>query len=273
MYSIEYYAGRSGISGNTVTDTYKDFNLYLPSLVGYVVVISDDDGDNVAKGTVTSNTDTQFTVGGWTAMYGGVPAGTVGYYFSATGQTMMCSDCHSNDTISSSAAQGPHGSAVKWMLKGRNTAWPTWKASDNATGNGDGTAYQRLYQVQIMDYYDGRDGPNGDGLFCLNCHSTVSFTKDADGRDVWGNIHLWPAQHQWNACIRCHVMVPHGYRVSRLIGDRSASMPDRYAFDNDWHNMYISNFTKRTDPVVTPINPAGYGYYDCSTGGGNCHVF
>jgi hypothetical protein len=77
----------------------------------------------------------------------------------------------------------------------------------------------------------------------------------------------------WNACIRCHVMVPHGYRVSRLMGDRSASMPDRYAFDNDWHNMYISDFTKRTDPVVTPINPAGYGYYDCSTGGGNCHVF
>jgi hypothetical protein len=268
MYSIEYYAGRGTKSGTTVTDTYKDFTLYLPSLVGYVVVISDDDGDYVAKGTVASNDATSFTVGSWTTMYGGVPTGTVGYYFSATGQSMMCSDCHSHDTISSAAAQGPHGSAVAWMLKGRNKGWPTWLASDNGTGNGGGTAYTRLYEVQVRDYYDGRGdaGAAGDGLFCLNCHSTVSFSKDANGRNsAYWTIHN-RGQHEMIDCTECHIMVPHGYKNSRLIGD--TSMPARYAFDNQTSLNYVYTFTKRTDP-------AGYSKNDCSTGGGTggCHLY
>jgi hypothetical protein len=206
-------------------------------------------------------------------MYGGVPAGTVGYYFSATGQTMMCSDCHGNDTIASTAAQGPHGSAVKWMLKGRNKGWPTRRASENGTGIGDGTNWQRLYGVGDMQYYDGRDGPDlwgdyWDGLFCLNCHSTVSFSKDENGRDVSGNFHLWPSQHK-GECINCHVMVPHGSSESRLIGSRYGGRPDRYKFDNDYHFMYVNEFkVKRTNPVTL-----SYSYSDCSTGGGSCHVF
>ncbi len=189
---------------------------------------------------------------------------------------MMCSDCHSNDTIASTAAQGPHGSAVKWMLKGRNKGWPTTRPSEIGTGIGDGTNWQRLYKVGLIDYYDGRDGPDiwGDsdwaGLFCLNCHSTVSFTKDENGRDVWGNFHLWPFQHSQGACINCHVMVPHGSSESRLIGKRYNSvMPDRHKFDNDYHFMYMDGFeNKRTNPVTS-----SYSYYDCTTGGGSCHTF
>jgi hypothetical protein len=81
--------GISGIgnkSGTIVTDTNNNFNLYLPSLAGYLVVISDDDGNKVAKGSVTSNTATSFTVDSWTALYGGVPDDVeVGYYFAVTG--------------------------------------------------------------------------------------------------------------------------------------------------------------------------------------------
>ncbi|OGW36281.1 MAG: hypothetical protein A2Y97_07550 [Nitrospirae bacterium RBG_13_39_12] len=272
MYSIEYYAGQGTRATNTVTDTYKNYYLYLPSLAGYVVVISDDTGANVAKGTVTSNTATSFTVGSWTAMYGSVPTGTVGYYFSATGQSMMCSDCHGNDVLSSAAAQGPHGSVVKWMLKGRNTGWPTWLDSDNGLGNVGGTAYTRLYTVGYRDFWDGRkaSGTTGDGLFCLNCHSTVSFSKDKNGRNTNYNIHLH-FNHSTGGvyCIGCHVMIPHGYKVGRLIGGNTT--PARYCFDNLTSLMLVSSFTKAADGPGRFIGgyPNGYKTTNCSVP--SCH--
>jgi hypothetical protein len=256
-YSIEYYAGRSTKSGTTITDTNKNFNLYLPSLVGYVVVIVDNvdgsglTGDNVAKGTVISNTATSFTVDNWTIINQGVPAnGTVGYYFSATGHTMMCSDCHSNDTISSAAAQGPHGSAVKWMLKGRNRAWPSQSASQNGTGTGT------LFEVCSNPSTGGShrsigDGLDiGNGLFCLNCHSTVIFSKDGKGREGDNIPHT---RHTYSTtampkCANCHVLVPHGSKISRLIGDGDSNMPSRYAFNNNLSNMQITSFRKASDP-------------------------
>jgi predicted CxxxxCH...CXXCH cytochrome family protein len=281
-YSIEYYAGQGTKSGNTVTDSTKHFitnNPYLPSpyLVGYVVVITTDTGTNVAKGTVTSCTDTSFTVDSWTNLpnicnSGGIPGdGIVGYYFSATGHTMMCSDCHSNDTISSTVAQGPHGSGVKWMLKGRNRAWPTTLASDNGTGSiGTGAHFfgaytYTLYGVNV--YSRNTNDGTVNGLFCLNCHSTVSFTKDGSGRQ--DNYTCTPNPHAENphnihnlACINCHIMVPHGGKMSRLIGDGNSSdnMPLRYAFNNTLSNMYVLAFTKMADPALYP------------TGSGACTV-
>jgi len=234
-YSIEYYAGRGTKAGTTVTDMNKNFNLYLSSLVGYVVVVLDDVGMYAGKGTVVSNTATSFTVGGWT------PANTlwapgdgpVNYYFSASGRTMMCSDCHSDDVISSTAAQGPHGSAIKWMLKGRNKAWPETSAS----GFGD---------LRILgstnNFYDN-DGKT-DGLFCLNCHPTISFVKDSYGlqsNNSYYNIHL---RHGGRPCVRCHIVIPHGGKMSRLIGDNDSTMPARYAYDNNLSGMWVTSFLK-----------------------------
>jgi len=242
-YSIEYYAGRSAKSGTTVTDNNKDFTLYLPSLIGYVVVILDDKSFgaavvNVAKGTVISNDATSFTVDSWTPIKGSVPAdGTVCYYFSATGKAMMCSDCHSNDAISSDEATGPHGSTVKWMLKGRNRAWPSTSASENGTGTG--TLFTVHYGSSARRTLN--DG-TPDGLFCLNCHSTVTFSKDAVGLQSPSNLHLL---HNV-PCVHCHVMVPHGSKGSRLIGDRS-DMAARYAFNDDHSNMYITYYVKNFD--------------------------
>jgi predicted CxxxxCH...CXXCH cytochrome family protein len=269
VYSIEYYAGRGtkgGIDGKTVTDTTKDFTLYLPSLVGYVVVISDNLGNNIAKGTVTYNTATSFTVNAWTALYGSEPDnGTVGYFFSATGHAMMCSECHSNDTISSTAAQGPHGSAVKWMLKGRNRAWPSTSASENGTGTGT------LFKIGVSSSYPGRTLNDGtpDGLFCLNCHSTVSFSKDAKCRENFGSTGVGnPHQiHSWwagPACVNCHIMVPHGGKISRLIGDGNSNMPARYAFNNDLSNMWIMSFSKATDPASYSNDYCYSTYSGCS---------
>lgn len=39
------------------------------------------------------------------------------------GETMTCTDCHGADAVSP-AAQGPHGSAIRYMLAGTNKAWP-----------------------------------------------------------------------------------------------------------------------------------------------------
>jgi predicted CXXCH cytochrome family protein len=259
-YSIEYYAGRASKSGTMVTDTFKNFSLYMPSLVGYVVVIVNDCGfscgSNTAKGTVISNNDTSFTVDGWTVLSGSVPAdGTVGYYFSAIGKTMMCSDCHSNNTISSTAAQGPHGSAVKWMLKGRNRAWPATSAANNGTGTGT------LFTIgKISSPATHRSFNDGtvDGLFCLNCHSTVSFSKNAAGLQNGENVHII---HSWSAgpaCINCHVIVPHGSSESRLMGN--ITMPARYSFNNNTSNMFITYFRKIFDASHTGRagDPADY---------------
>jgi hypothetical protein len=271
-YSIEYYAGRASSSyqpgdgklGLTVTDSSKNFGLYLPSLAGYVVVVSDDLGNNLAKGTVTSNDATSFTVDNWTVLNGDTPPnGTVGYYFSATGHTMMCSDCHGNDTISSNAASGPHGSAVKWMLKGRNRAWPTNSASRNGHGiyeNSGSSLYQLVSVNGRSTYTDGT--PNG--LFCLNCHSTITFTKDANGldsADACNNIHGF---HGLFACVSCHTMVPHGGKISRLIGDGDGNMPARYAFNNDLSNMNVYSFLKA--PSITSYQTSNC-VASCHTGG------
>ncbi|HEY3446472.1 MAG TPA: CxxxxCH/CxxCH domain-containing protein [Myxococcales bacterium] len=119
-------------------------------------------------------------------------------------QTMMCSDCHNTDAASP-AAQGPHGSAVAFMVRGGKTGWPT--ASASATGFGT--------------------------TMCSNCHNNAP-------------IHTVDGAHSV-PCYRCHVVVPHGGKMSRLIGDRdSAAMPSRYAYNNDKNTLYVRSFTKAT---------------------------
>nr|WP_279342883.1 cytochrome c3 family protein [Geothrix paludis] len=62
-------------------------------------------------------------------------------------QTMMCSDCHNTD---GAAAQGPHGSANQFMLKGANSAnWPNVTLQNFSTS------------------------------WCANCHTT--FSNDPHG--------------------------------------------------------------------------------------------
>lgn len=285
VYSIEYYAGRNAVkSGDTVTHSIKDFNLYVSSLVGAKVVIQEDlssifsgSVDWVAVGTVVSNTATSFTVDNWTALKGIVPSsGTVAYYFSSAGRAMMCSDCHGNDEISAAAAQGPHGSGVKWMLKGRNRAWPLASADSNGAGDDGTQPYAAYYSAGGVQALRHENDGTADGLFCLNCHSTVTFSKGVDGLQNVGNVHLL---HN-SPCINCHVMVPHGSKNSRLIGDQDNDgygnyMPVRYAFDNDLSNMGVTDYViKYFNPDHSgkaggPVYPTGshstnaYCFYNC----------
>jgi cytochrome c551/c552 len=117
------------------------------------------------------------------------------------GDMMTCTDCHGNDDQGTGASHGPHASAVKYILKGPNTRWPTqangttrWTYNNRTTGQG-----------------------TADGLFCLNCHSaTLRSTPHSNRSD-----------HMSIACTGCHLRLPHGGKVKRLI--RTTNTPASYA--------------------------------------------
>jgi hypothetical protein len=125
---------------------------------------------------------------------------------------MTCSDCHATD---SAASKGPHGSAVKWMLTGTNKAWPYTTAAGN--GGSTGT-YRPYYQMTTGN------GSN-DGLFCLNCHPTVNTNV------MHMAINSWTATNHRSfnvTCVNCHIRVPHGGKVARLLTTNTAGLPARY---------------------------------------------
>lgn len=133
-------------------------------------------------------------------------------------QTMMCSDCHNTDGV---AAQGPHGSAAQFMLKGANPGnWPNVTLGNAATS------------------------------WCASCHT---MTLSNNSVHSIGN-------HTSRPCYNCHVVIPHGSKRSRLIGDRT-NMPARYAYNNDLNNMQITQFAKK----------AALSYGENSCGVGSCY--
>ncbi|SNZ11049.1 doubled CXXCH domain-containing protein [Persephonella hydrogeniphila] len=132
-------------------------------------------------------------------------------------QTMYCSDCHGNDNETANP-KGPHGSQAKFMLKGPNKNWP-------ADENG------RLYKVGDI-FGTSSDGGTTDGLFCVNCHNLENaevhqFKGNGGccggmgGGGMGGGFADFP-------CVYCHVAVPHGSPVSRLIGYSNFPEPYNY---------------------------------------------
>jgi predicted CxxxxCH...CXXCH cytochrome family protein len=128
-------------------------------------------------------------------------------------QTMACSDCHGTDAAAP-AAQGPHGSASAFMLKGANKAWPNVVTTSFTTS------------------------------FCANCHNNA-------------NLHTRDGAHGGANCYACHIVVPHGGKLSRLIcdGDAAGAMPARYAYSNTKSNCRVQSFTKASsDANYQPSN-------------------
>ncbi|MHB9002811.1 MAG: hypothetical protein ACYC6C_01935 [Coriobacteriia bacterium] len=145
----------------------------------------------------------------------------------APGDTMYCSDCHGNqyaplpsDPNNINFTQGPHGSSVAFSLRGPNTDWPI----NSRTG--------ALFTIN--------DVLAGDRPFCMNCHPSVGVNK----------VHANNTNHKVAACVNCHIMIPHGGGMSRLLGDGDGAMPARYAYDNNKATMWVSSFLKRTDPTT-----------------------
>ena len=117
-------------------------------------------------------------------------------------QTMMCADCHSTDAALP-AAQGPHGSAAQFMLRGTNANnWPN---------------------VTLANYNNS---------WCANCHNKSTHAGHSEG------------DHSSSQCYVCHIVVPHGGKMSRLIADRDGTMPTRYAYNNTLTTVGMQQFTK-----------------------------
>ena len=125
--------------------------------------------------------------------------------------TMYCSDCHGADNELGGDPRGPHGSNLKYILKGENQHWPF-----DASG--------RLYRM-------GDIGTSADtGLFCKNCHD-LSYPHQE-----W-----WRRMSRINiTCVSCHVTVPHGSPVSRLIGYSNFPIPYNY----NGNSLRIQGFRK-----------------------------
>ncbi|HET8538398.1 MAG TPA: hypothetical protein VFL83_00870, partial [Anaeromyxobacter sp.] len=162
------------------------------------------------------------------------------------GETMTCTDCHNADAASP-AAQGPHGSAIRYMLAGTNKAWPFTVA-----GATSGT----LFNISTAD--TGVGGVNG--LFCRNCHPSPQTGTDTN--NFHSNADVRGGQHGANVimnCVRCHIRVPHGGKVSRLMVTTLA--PARYQVSGEAPNL--DNFMKGA-------NKDGYGtissFFDSTCG-------
>lgn len=118
-------------------------------------------------------------------------------------QTMDCNDCHNTDAASP-AAQGPHGSASQFMLRGANASgWPNVTLS------------------------------NFSSSWCANCHTKGSNEGHA-------------SQHNAYQCYRCHIVIPHGGKLSRLIADHD-TMPARYGYNGALTASYMKAFKKQAE--------------------------
>ena len=152
------------------------------------------------------------------------------------GDLMTCTDCHATD---STASKGPHGSSVKWMLAGVNKAWPYTSAASN--GASTGTYYA------MSNKTTGQGTVNG--LFCLNCHVVTSTNA------FHAAVNSFTSHHSFTMnCVSCHIRVPHGGKISRLL-NTVTNVPSRYMGDGNGTNVsgtrIISKFTKG---AATPAN-------------------
>jgi predicted CXXCH cytochrome family protein len=141
-------------------------------------------------------------------------------------QTMLCSDCHSTD---GSAAQGPHGSAAQFMLRSFPGGPPpaNWPAVTLANTFGATVSAQS---------------------WCKNCHVLTNSSTTTN------NVHTQNSTHMGKFCYNCHLVVPHGSKLSRLMASNT-NMPTRYAYQNNLANVVIIQFKKTT--------PQGYAASNC----------
>lgn len=135
---------------------------------------------------------------------------------------MYCSDCHGADNELSGDPKGPHGSDLRFLLKGVNQYWPYGP---------DGVLY---------DLDDISAGTTG--IFCANCHDLNVPHED------WGSF---MASQNFN-CVACHVAVPHGSPISRMLGYTNFPSPYNY-YDPlaGSFSLHINGFRKNG---VTDIN-------------------
>lgn len=153
-------------------------------------------------------------------------------------QTMKCSDCHEAPLTPGSV--GPQGSATKFLLKGPRVYWP----------------YNRNGKLwTLADVRSSTSGWSTD-LFCVNCHPLYS----GRGEEGWkNNVHgddehyeesmtIGGIRYNGAPCVSCHVAVPHGFRISRLIGYAGDPVPYSTLQPNGTKAQVLKGFRKARSP-------------------------
>lgn len=130
---------------------------------------------------------------------------------------MYCSDCHGADNEVGGDPRGPHGSNVKFMLKGPGKYWPR-----DRNGN-------FFIPDQISDQ-------NVNDLFCNNCHD-ILWIMDNVAPHYASAMQKYP-------CVACHVAIPHGSPVSRLIGYCYFPEPYNYKDTNGNYMLRLWGWVK-----------------------------
>lgn len=175
-------------------------------------------------------------------------------------QTMYCSDCHA----SNSGVAGPHGSAYKWLLSGTNKAWPYLTAANNGSNSQEAYAAGPLSFRRLGDTTTSLGTDNG--LFCSNCH------PDPAGSN---KVHINGNHRPRARCADCHLRVPHGGKVSRLIAAVNAAtfaagnMPLRYTANGEGKTSVVDDAGAGFDddaPIIrqfTKCTPWDYSDNNC----------
>jgi predicted CXXCH cytochrome family protein len=76
--------------------------------------------------------------------------------------------------------------------------------------------------------------------WCANCHNSIN------------NVHSRSA-HRTFACYRCHLVVQHGGKLSRMLADND-TMPARYGYNNALNTSYLQAFTKNATNSYSASN-------------------
>ncbi len=136
--------------------------------------------------------------------------------------TMYCSDCHGadNEAGANPDPRGPHGSNIQFMLKGPGKYWPLDRQGNFFTPWGISMGLQ-----------------NVNDLFCNNCHDIPWIMNNVRPHNIVKVMMQAP-------CVDCHVAVPHGSPVSRLIGYCYFPEPYNYKDINGRFRLRLAGFKK-----------------------------
>ncbi len=166
--------------------------------------------------------------------------------------TMYCSDCHGAANEAGGDPRGPHGSNIKFMLKGPGTYWPTDSQGQFFTPSGIITGTQNVNE-----------------LFCNNCHDIPWIMNNVSPHNSF-------APMVTAACVECHVAIPHGSPVSRLLGYCWFPEPYNYKDTNGNYMLKLWGFRKDYDGGNWNIGDrrdAWTEHIGCGGNRGMCHGY
>jgi len=146
-------------------------------------------------------------------------------------KTMYCSDCHGDSANDTTA--GPHGSSSPTILKNR---WP-----ENSSG----------YLWNLNDADSTKANAFDTECLCLNCHPIYPWQNEAHSSSEHSGLYK---------CVQCHVGLPHGSNLGRLIADRDLLHPYDYNDTGSGGYAEVTVFVK-LDPGDDPLT--AYTKWSC----------